>query len=56
MSVQSRCDLPSLLLVATGQEEVLAAGRKVRREPATDIARTDDGYRGVGDVTVANLS
>jgi len=42
-------DLAGGLLVAAGQEEVLTAGREVRREPAADVAGADDGHRAVRD-------
>jgi hypothetical protein len=49
VAVEAGRDLPGGLLVAAGQEEVLTAGREVRREPAADVAGADDGNRAIGD-------
>ena len=40
-------DLPGGLLVAAGQQEVLTAGREVRRENAADVAGADYGHRAI---------
>ena len=47
MAIEVGRELPGGLLIAPGQEEVLAAGREVRREPAADVAGADDGNGGV---------
>jgi hypothetical protein len=48
-AVQVGRDLGGGLQVAVGQEEVLTAGREVRRESAADVAGADDGNRGVSN-------
>ena len=49
VAVQVGRDLPGGLLVAAGQQEVLTAGREVRRQRAADGAGSDDGNRAVRD-------
>ena len=41
--------IASGLGVPAGQEEVLTAGREVRREPAADVTGADDGNRAIRD-------
>ena len=43
VAVEVGRDLRRGVLVAPGQQEVLTAGREVRREPAADVAGADDG-------------
>ena len=45
VAVQAGRDLAGGLLVAAGQQEVLPAGREVRRQRAADGAGADDGNR-----------
>jgi hypothetical protein len=47
VAVEVGRELSGGLLVAACQEEVLTAGREVRREPAADVAGADDGHRGI---------
>ena len=47
VAVEAGRELPGGLLVAAGQQEVLTAGREVRRERAADGAGADDGNRAI---------
>ena len=49
VAVEVGRDLPGGFGVPAGQEEVLTAGREVRREPAADVAGADDRHRAIRD-------
>src|SRR5262249_11519485 len=47
VAVQAGGDFLGGVLVAAGEQEVLAAGGEVRRERAADVPGADDGHRAV---------